>query len=164
MKNLLYFSLVVLLLGVGGCKKDKCNGVVCQNGGHCENGVCVCANNYNGLNCEIFDPFTGNYHMVGYSQGWRAGDTTYYPPIPHDEIITITGNGEGTLRIYNEDLLSHTSSYLYEFMTPPPISLSSPFSTLTFHKPFIDDSAFYSSSCCAHFGGTITNLRGIKIH
>lgn len=35
------------------CKKDKCNNVVCHNGGACNNGSCICLPGYEGTNCEI---------------------------------------------------------------------------------------------------------------
>jgi len=37
---------------------DPCNGVTCQNGGKCNNGVCKCTGGFTGVHCEI-DPCNG---------------------------------------------------------------------------------------------------------
>ena len=34
------------------CKQDKCKGIVCLNGGACQDGACVCPSAYNGTHCE----------------------------------------------------------------------------------------------------------------
>ncbi len=34
------------------CRKDKCKGVTCQNGGTCNDGSCVCPSGYSGNFCE----------------------------------------------------------------------------------------------------------------
>ncbi|HET8574265.1 MAG TPA: calcium-binding EGF-like domain-containing protein [Edaphocola sp.] len=33
-------------------KKDKCDGIVCKNGGSCDDGACKCPLGYEGANCE----------------------------------------------------------------------------------------------------------------
>jgi hypothetical protein len=55
MKNLVYFILLVLLTTSSCKKKEACDGVICQNGGSCVDGVCVCVNGYTGSQCQI-DP------------------------------------------------------------------------------------------------------------
>lgn len=44
----LCFSTVTYM----ACKKNKCNNIVCQNGGSCNNGVCSCPSEYTGTLCE----------------------------------------------------------------------------------------------------------------
>ncbi len=45
------------------CSKDECKDVVCQNGGTCNAGACVCLTGYEGTNCETKsrDKFVGVY-------------------------------------------------------------------------------------------------------
>ena len=45
---LMIFTTVVYT----GCKKDKCKGISCSNGGSCKDGNCVCATGYAGSKCE----------------------------------------------------------------------------------------------------------------
>lgn len=55
-KNLVFSAL--LSLGAFGavtftaCTQDECKDVVCNNGGTCVSGDCVCATGYEGNNCE----------------------------------------------------------------------------------------------------------------
>lgn len=56
MKNTTYLLAFVILLCVTGCKKqesDPCLGILCQNGGTCVNGHCICINDFTGTKCEI---------------------------------------------------------------------------------------------------------------
>lgn len=34
------------------CRRDKCGGLTCMNGGACYNGVCTCPTGFTGLHCE----------------------------------------------------------------------------------------------------------------
>ncbi len=34
---------------------DECDNQICQNGGTCENGTCLCLDGFLGTNCEVFD-------------------------------------------------------------------------------------------------------------
>jgi len=47
--------LVLSFLFIYACT-DPCDDVVCQNGGTCDEGTCLCPDGYSGVNCEIFDP------------------------------------------------------------------------------------------------------------
>jgi len=55
-KNIAFSAM--LTLGAFGtitytaCNKDECKDVVCQNGGTCSGGNCVCTTGYEGNNCE----------------------------------------------------------------------------------------------------------------
>jgi hypothetical protein len=51
---LICFSAITIF----SCKKeetepDKCKNIVCQNGGNCVQGMCVCPSGYTGIYCEI---------------------------------------------------------------------------------------------------------------
>ncbi|MCS7085214.1 MAG: hypothetical protein RMM53_08350, partial [Bacteroidia bacterium] len=46
-------ALAASILVVGGCKKDKCEGVTCLNGGSCADGKCNCVNGFSGDRCQI---------------------------------------------------------------------------------------------------------------
>ena len=47
--------LCFLSIGYISCTKTglapKCNGVLCQNGGYCDSGICKCPSGYEGANC-----------------------------------------------------------------------------------------------------------------
>lgn len=48
--------MFVIICCIPSCKPAKdesCVGVLCQNGGTCENGDCICINSYTGTLCEI---------------------------------------------------------------------------------------------------------------
>lgn len=47
-------------------KKDKCDGIVCKNGGSCDDGVCKCPLGYEGANCETASAtkFIGTFHVT----------------------------------------------------------------------------------------------------
>lgn len=50
------FAISVLLMIAGtsfsGCNSDPCETVVCQNGGTCDDGSCVCPQGFSGSSCE----------------------------------------------------------------------------------------------------------------
>lgn len=37
---------------------DPCDAVTCQNGATCDDGTCICTENFSGANCETRDCFT----------------------------------------------------------------------------------------------------------
>lgn len=84
MRNHISIFLLIMLLAMGGCKKDKCAGIVCQNGGTCVDGVCVCTNGYTGTHCDTLPPtygITGNYLVATEHYSWTAfhnDDTSYF--------------------------------------------------------------------------------------
>ena len=168
MKTLVCFCLVVMLVGVGGCKKEKkdaCVGVVCQNGGHCENGICVCQHLWSGSDCSKLiiplDSFVGNYHMTGKTTVYNSGQPALISAI--DDTLSIAKLNDSNL-LFNGFQLSYGS-------TPPDsfyryVSYSSYRSVfLQFHKPYTDDSAFYNLNDASPLGtgATIINMSGAKI-
>src|ERR1043165_3643326 len=43
----------VTVMFFNACTSDPCKDVICQNGGNCSSGTCVCTAGYEGTNCEI---------------------------------------------------------------------------------------------------------------
>ncbi|MBS1643781.1 MAG: calcium-binding EGF-like domain-containing protein [Bacteroidetes bacterium] len=100
-KNIAFSALLAIgtfgVVTFTACTKDECKDVVCQNGGTCVSGACVCATGYEGTNCEIKsrDKFIGTY--TG-NETCTVGTDTYTVTIASnsDEIkITLTN-------IYNQ--------------------------------------------------------------
>ncbi|MCS6789717.1 MAG: calcium-binding EGF-like domain-containing protein [Bacteroidia bacterium] len=56
-------SLFLVAVGLSGCEKGSCEGVVCMNGGTCRNGRCRCPVGFEGSRCEIklTDQWIGQY-------------------------------------------------------------------------------------------------------
>lgn len=53
-------SLLVFLAFAACKKEDKCENVICLNGGTCDNGTCICINGFSGQLCETApDPCAG---------------------------------------------------------------------------------------------------------
>ena len=50
-----------------GCKKDKCKGISCSNGGSCKDGNCVCPTGYTGVKCgdEVRQSYAKQYVGTG---------------------------------------------------------------------------------------------------
>ena len=171
MKNLLYFSLIGLLLAVGACKKDNrvadpCNGVTCLNGGICVNGFCVCDVGWTGADCNTaiipIDSFTGDYHMTGNTTIYNSGQPPAITPI--DDTLAVARVNDSTLSFNGFELLYNTTQAdsFYRYAN------NSAYRTifLKFHKPFTDDSAFYdlNDSSPVGTGATIIKMSGVKIH
>ena len=59
----LSFSLLILILGFSSC--DPCRNIECQNGGVCDEGNCICTDEYEGDNCETkkIAKFIGDYSV-----------------------------------------------------------------------------------------------------
>lgn len=169
MRKLLYFFLSLFAL-VTGCKKEPhrqgwCDGVVCNNGGVCIDGACVCNEPYTGSDCsQLIIPvqsFVGDYHMVGTTTVYNSG----LPPAitPFDDTLTLSKLNDSTLAFKGFQLqyapAQTDSMYQYALYNP----YGSVF--LEFHKPFADDSAFFYSSDSSPFGtgATIVKLRGKKV-
>lgn len=56
-RTILFSALLTILafstITYVSCKSDRCDNVICQNGGACNNGACNCPSGYEGLRCEI---------------------------------------------------------------------------------------------------------------
>jgi hypothetical protein len=74
MKRIVYLvsSLVLMLFGTtlyfSSCRPDACvnRAVVCQNGGTCRDGDCLCASGYEGDSCQfrVNEKFASNYACI----------------------------------------------------------------------------------------------------
>ncbi len=53
MKQVFYLFIAAFIITVASCKQDKCEGVVCKNGGTCQDGTCACNEAWTGPTCEI---------------------------------------------------------------------------------------------------------------
>ncbi len=62
----LFFGILVSLIYTS-CEKNICDGVTCQHGGSCANGLCTCPTGYEGAQCQtlVTDRYVGTY--VGYT-------------------------------------------------------------------------------------------------
>lgn len=46
------FSTLTVLSGLTSCNPDKCQAIACAYGGICQDGKCICADGYEGYQCE----------------------------------------------------------------------------------------------------------------
>lgn len=62
----LFLGILVTLIYTS-CEKNVCNGVSCQHGGSCANGLCTCPEGYEGAQCQTLatDRYVGTY--IGYT-------------------------------------------------------------------------------------------------
>ena len=88
MKKILFAFLTAGMFVFSSCA-DECKDVTCENGGTCNEGVCECAEGYEGDACETETraKFLGNYTV---SSSCAAGSSWN---------STITASGTGTLKI-----------------------------------------------------------------
>ncbi len=63
-----FFAVVYTSCSKSNDNPASCDGILCQNGGQCRNGKCVCPYGYEGANCEK------NYHDK-YIGGWNVHET-----------------------------------------------------------------------------------------
>ena len=74
------YSVILTLFAFGSviytaCRRDHCKNMVCQHGGTCNDGACICPQGYNGTFCQ-----TANVSSIGFR------NKTFTP-------VTITVNG-----------------------------------------------------------------------
>jgi len=127
---------------------DACYNVQCGAHGHCVNGICQCDPGWTAAGCSsevvpIYS-FIGTYHMVGYSAGYGQ---TSQQTVLIDTVLVATKLNDLTLNFHLGSLVytNNNSDSLYWFVG----YMGSNYFTLTFKKPFDNDSAFYHS----HIGG-----------
>src|SRR5690606_18468421 len=94
-KNLAFTAFLTIgTLGtamLASCNSDECKDVVCQNGGTCVGGNCVCPSGYEGVNCETES-------AAKYVGSWTAADKEEGSAIP-SYTATITKNTVTVLNI-----------------------------------------------------------------
>ena len=69
MKSFRHFSITAVLIALVACSliyvscKNKCGSTTCQNGGTCDNNVCICPIGYSGNSCQTgwSDAAVGTY-------------------------------------------------------------------------------------------------------
>jgi hypothetical protein len=66
-RSTVILSAIITLLVFAGitytsCKRDRCKGANCLNGGACVDGQCICRDGYSGLSCEIKNKSTVVYY------------------------------------------------------------------------------------------------------
>lgn len=118
MKNLSKIKAITLIsffLLFYGCKKetkktDKCEGVICLNGGYCQDGSCNCPVGYSGKDCSIMksDKYQGIYDVkdTGYfswtlSSGTNPCFQTFIINRKHESTITTDRNDPYAVLISN---------------------------------------------------------------
>lgn len=86
---------ICAMLFMGSCENDPCEGIVCENGGICQEGVCDCTTGFVGDDCGSIDVsrFIGTY--AGRYEGC-------FQVSPSHEVLIGEGTTEGTdLEIIN---------------------------------------------------------------
>lgn len=141
----LTFQIFMLLFSISlltfSCGKDDesddndaaCEGIICENGGNCNNGDCACPDNFTGPSCETPVPVTsvklnsvtiksfpaGTVFGGGWDENNGKPDITFQILNPsgtvaysHDEIITdALASNEYTLFASNFNFSSPDASY-----------------------------------------------------
>ncbi|MBI4645520.1 MAG: calcium-binding EGF-like domain-containing protein, partial [Bacteroidia bacterium] len=100
MKNstIKFLTATILLVGIMLSQQscNKCKDVDCKNGGICDNGKCICPEEYEGVNCEI----KKHGNLTPYIGTW-AGQTYYYCLMDGWPFtLTIQSNGTVTGTVY----------------------------------------------------------------
>lgn len=74
----------ILLLFFFSCKENLCKGTSCQNNGTCEAGVCTCATDFEGPNCDSWSgkKFLGTY--IGSYSCSTTSLSTFIEAIPNE--------------------------------------------------------------------------------
>ena len=83
------------------CSNDRCESIVCENGGECVDGVCVCPSDFLGNNCELVNfnqiqTLLSNYTPLELYQGGIPLDSLYGKEYNEGLIFyldTLTGKG-----------------------------------------------------------------------
>lgn len=88
-KNIAFSALLAIgtfgVVTFTACTKDECKDVVCQNGGTCVSGACVCPTGYEGTNCETET-------RAKFIKSWSASDMAGTTPIVYNCSIAAGAN------------------------------------------------------------------------
>lgn len=109
MKQLFAFSFLISALLIS-CKNDPCEGIRCENGGFCLEGICYCSDRFTGNNCEIQlkEPDTCSNiqeclfgQFIVYDQNcWPQGNAVYFSNVAkYDNSVDTVSNYN--MSIYN---------------------------------------------------------------
>lgn len=94
-----------------GCIKDtdKCDTVVCKNGGTCVNGSCSCPSDYTGANCETKKCEANKTAKVRFMN--KTGTSQTYSVVWDGSVITTLGPG-ATSEYYTVTAGLHTLHFM----------------------------------------------------
>lgn len=162
------------MLVLYGCKKDKkggifggdpCKNVTCLNGGHCEDGTCVCATGYTGTDCGVqITPSKISITNITVTKFNQNGDPDDVLP----DVYVKLKDGSTVLLKASNYYNDATSPGSYDFTPITPVILSA-FSSYTMelwdYDPISDDLlqslTFPSYSSTGGFPTTIEKNDGV---
>ncbi len=129
MKNILLFLFLgSSLLIFNGCEKDPCEATICNNGGYCANGDCVCPEGFKGADCSQQETPTKiritKIEVTGFpaTDGGGAG----WDLISGADILPVISRGTDfvwTSPVYFEDA---NPSSVYSYTDGLPFDITSP--------------------------------------
>lgn len=101
MKNTraIFLTTIVTLLTFGAvvytsCQKDRCKRLICQNGGTCQDGFCICASGYTGRYCETPNVSTITFRNKTFTQVTFTIAGADYRLDTGDAVTFSGGNGD----------------------------------------------------------------------
>ena len=109
-KNIAFSALLTIsafsVVTYTSCSKDECKDVVCNNGGTCSGGSCLCPTGYEGTNCETLSAtkFIGSWRTTTEACTVSGSNSQY------DIVIAPSGTAAATLLISNLYAAGKTST------------------------------------------------------
>jgi len=93
--SILLFALILLFTQSFQSCKDRCKFQVCENGGTCDDGTCLCPDGTTGLDCSILlrDEYLGTYDVT---ETCGQGNYTY--------VLTITADPDNIALVNIQNL------------------------------------------------------------
>jgi hypothetical protein len=143
---ILISAACTFIVSLNSCKKTKlaCDGVTCQNGGVCINGVCSCATGYEGSDCSTYkrDKF-----IATYNGNVEFNANSKYNLVSKSMSIA-AGTGFNQITISNLGIEIYSNQYDLSFANPATVNGIIDFSNNTINVPEQMDAAgnIYSGS------------------